>query len=731
MLPRVNLSDMSAQELADEMVRRIPAHTPEWRNAQPGDPGRTLIDLFAWMGETLLYRANLTPRRMRLEFLNLLNLKQNAARAATGLLTLKYKTPQAAKPILAIAGTRVSGPVPFEVTSSITVQPFEGHVYIKRRLSEDEAEELSSVLASLSEIYGLPVVDPYETERVFGPGDAADPEGRDVFGESVDSTAWIALLALDDTPATRAAALAALDAQPALLNIGILPRIARQDALELPPAPLDNLDWSITSPARSARDPGVFYRDLPREDDRTDGLSREGTLRLVLPTSDQVIAPVNDLGDEVDAGVGDRPPRLDDPKIAARLIGWIRLRPRDPAARLSLSWMGINAVSVDQRESFSNVTLGVATGVAGMRFGLPAGNADPDTLALSVFEDGRGFVPWERVQDLGGCARDDRCYELDAESGEVLFGDGLTGKALPKGARVRLDLMRAGGGLAGNVAAKTLKTVALAGLEAHQPAAMTGGAEAETLAAAEKRVGAWLHHRNRCVTEDDYRAIGAELGLARVEVIPGFRPHQRRSGQTGVISIMAIPDHPVTRPANPRADRQLLEQVHAHFDPRRPLGTELYVISPEYVSLGLTTAISLREGFMREEVVKAIKDRLYAYLWPLAPGGQDGQGWALGRDVSAREIEVEIARIPGVRTVQGVNLFSPDEAGYARLPDNGPFGGQVQALDDWQLPELLDVVVAVDAVSAPETLDPSNLNGGGGADGRSSGVAIPVVPEVC
>ena len=109
MLPRVNLADLTAKELAEEMVRRIPAHTPEWRNARVGDPGRAMIDVFAYMGESILYRANLTPRRMRLEFLNLLNLKQRPAQAARGLLALTHKAPASAKPTFAPAGTRVNG----------------------------------------------------------------------------------------------------------------------------------------------------------------------------------------------------------------------------------------------------------------------------------------------------------------------------------------------------------------------------------------------------------------------------------------------------------------------------------------------------------------------------------------------------------------------------------------------------------------------------------------------
>ncbi|HVH30681.1 MAG TPA: putative baseplate assembly protein, partial [bacterium] len=66
------LDDRSYNDLVAELVARIPAHTPEWTNPVPGDPGVTLLELFAWLGDTILYRANLIPERQRLAFLRLL-----------------------------------------------------------------------------------------------------------------------------------------------------------------------------------------------------------------------------------------------------------------------------------------------------------------------------------------------------------------------------------------------------------------------------------------------------------------------------------------------------------------------------------------------------------------------------------------------------------------------------------------------------------------------------------
>ncbi len=66
------LDDRSYEDLVEELLARVPAHTPEWTPQQTGDPGRTLLELFAWLADTVLYRANLIPERQRLAFLQLL-----------------------------------------------------------------------------------------------------------------------------------------------------------------------------------------------------------------------------------------------------------------------------------------------------------------------------------------------------------------------------------------------------------------------------------------------------------------------------------------------------------------------------------------------------------------------------------------------------------------------------------------------------------------------------------
>src|SRR5579863_2787028 len=83
-----NLDNRKYQDLLDEALARIPVYTPEWTNFNKSDPGVTLIEVFAFMTEALLYRCNRVPDRNRAKFLQLLNLPLESATSAQGLVTI-------------------------------------------------------------------------------------------------------------------------------------------------------------------------------------------------------------------------------------------------------------------------------------------------------------------------------------------------------------------------------------------------------------------------------------------------------------------------------------------------------------------------------------------------------------------------------------------------------------------------------------------------------------------
>ena len=63
------LDNRSYEQLRDELIKRIPVYAPQWTNHNESDPGIALVELFAYLGESLLYRFNQIPDATKIEFL--------------------------------------------------------------------------------------------------------------------------------------------------------------------------------------------------------------------------------------------------------------------------------------------------------------------------------------------------------------------------------------------------------------------------------------------------------------------------------------------------------------------------------------------------------------------------------------------------------------------------------------------------------------------------------------
>ena len=84
-----NLDDRTFQDIVNEAIKLIPEYCPKWTNYNPGDPGITLIELFAWMTELIIYRLNRVPDKNYIEFLNLIGINLLPAQPARGVVTFK------------------------------------------------------------------------------------------------------------------------------------------------------------------------------------------------------------------------------------------------------------------------------------------------------------------------------------------------------------------------------------------------------------------------------------------------------------------------------------------------------------------------------------------------------------------------------------------------------------------------------------------------------------------
>src|SRR5213082_311666 len=120
-LPVPILDDRSYQQLRDELIRRIPVYAPEWTDHNASDPGIALLELFAFLGENLLYRFNQIPESTYLAYLRLLDVPLRPAIPARALVTF---TPAGAAAVAVDQGTAVrAGDLGFETLEEVAALP--------------------------------------------------------------------------------------------------------------------------------------------------------------------------------------------------------------------------------------------------------------------------------------------------------------------------------------------------------------------------------------------------------------------------------------------------------------------------------------------------------------------------------------------------------------------------------------------------------------------------------
>jgi hypothetical protein len=72
-IPLPHLDDRTFAELLDEARALLPSLAPAWTSHNPSDPGITLVELFAWLAEMLVWRTGQLPDASVRTFLKLLN----------------------------------------------------------------------------------------------------------------------------------------------------------------------------------------------------------------------------------------------------------------------------------------------------------------------------------------------------------------------------------------------------------------------------------------------------------------------------------------------------------------------------------------------------------------------------------------------------------------------------------------------------------------------------------
>ena len=748
----------SYREILNEALARIPAHNPEWTNFNDSDPGITLLQLFSFMTENIIYRSNLIPERNHKKFLRLLRIPMQGAEAARGMVTFSNPYGDREAEYMNLPANRLlyAGDVPFRTEQSLQVLPIEAKLYYKHPLNTEDNEKTKQLYEQLYASYGLPdqQMEFYEP-RLFSPSTSGSTLSTiDIGSETtVDGSLWVALLArqvdqLDTNEYNLKAIRKALAGKT--LSLGIVPALG-DDGCALYPRGQSNVTDRpslIFETPNTENNNAAYIRIEPRTEINL--LDKPGVVELVLPEVGKL-----DYWDELDpleAGVGDFPPSLQDTSDQARLVTWIRIR--SPEVNLAkqqggsrqvnipLSWLGINATPIIQRAHIEAQQL-------------PSGTGEPDQIATltntpvilnSVQVRVNGEL-WERVDDLSTSApevpvRSPRfssesvdksisenfkvtVYTVDRESGEIRFGDGLHGKRPPIGASIQATYDY-GGGRQGSIGIGVINKGAPQGLQVINPVPTWGGEEGETVEQAEKRIPGVIRHRNRLVSKQDYIDIANDtpgVDLGRLEVLPLTHPAQPAQDSYGVVTLLVIPTRDPLQPQAPRPDSLFLETICQYLEPRRILTTELHVLGPTYIPIWLSMSVDVIPGRNAGAVLEAVRRSVSQFLSPLH-GGFESKGWPLEKAVESAEIAATASRVPGISKVNQVRV--------------GDTAGETEAdilLENLELPRLMMLEVVTGTAPSIEEIQglqavPGTPGSGEDEDGLRS-LPIPVVPEEC
>ena len=124
------LDDRTFAQLVEQARSRIPVLCPEWTDLSPSDPGIILLELFAYLTETMLFRLNRIPEKAYIEFLQLMGVRLHPPSAAR--VTLRFTRSKGSEAAIEIPrGTRVTvgrtasaADAPVFVTSqTVTISP--------------------------------------------------------------------------------------------------------------------------------------------------------------------------------------------------------------------------------------------------------------------------------------------------------------------------------------------------------------------------------------------------------------------------------------------------------------------------------------------------------------------------------------------------------------------------------------------------------------------------------
>jgi predicted phage baseplate assembly protein len=658
-LPQLQLDDRDFQSLVDQARSRIAQTCPAWDEHNVSDPGITLIELFAWMTDLLIYRVNRIPEKAQIALLAMMGVTLAPAQVAKADLRFLLSAPAASRVQIETGAAEVaaSGPTQSEQIAFHNVEP----------ISIPPLQLQAMRLVRHGALHEVPVQEGLAQMRGSAqPGLWSLSQPQDgIYLGFLDSLSCLVV----------AVGMAAVPAWGA----GIAPQappwiweVSQQDGGWVPAAVLSDGTGGLNYAS------GTVELQLPRASgEATIAGRRLHWLRCRLLEAEGTGAAAESTG----AAGYTRAPRIERVSVAA-IGALVRAEHATPAVAASA------VASTDPAVAAGGEIVGYSDGSPGQVFHVRHAPALEltDGEGLEVMDPHtRRWVPWILRDSLADSKPDDLHYCFDPVSGEVCLGLAIRereswvqrGKIPADGAALRMRY-RSGGGAQGNVAAGTLSVMrrALPGIASvTNPEPAHGGVDAESLAEVLRSAPLEIHTRSRAVTAEDHEvlAVQASRRVARARCL------MPRHGEA-VLCILPKVSDPARLIPNAELDppEDLLQHVALRLDEMRLLGSSLRVVPMALCGVTVVAEVETDVHTEPAEVERSVAEALYRYVNPYVGGSLAGEseGWRFGRPLVAEEVKLAIRAVPGVEEVLLLRLYRTDLQSGAR--ESRPVQGQLQ-----------------------------------------------------
>jgi Baseplate J-like protein len=356
---------------------------------------------------------------------------------------------------------------------------------------------------------------------------------------------------------------------------------------------------------------------------------------------------------------------------------WIRCRLAGGAYEIAplIDRIVINAVTALQIETVIYEDLGAGDGKPGRQKKIGKPPVYQESQIVEISRDGGPWQTWRKVDGFEDSGPADKDYLIDADTGELCFGNGLNGAVPASNDKIRVSYQTTLGSN-GNIAARQrfiITTPGISGISVTNPGNAEGGQDRESMESAIERAKRDLFTPYQAVTAADFETVALStpgLRVARARAIPNYNPlYPCIADFPNWITVVVMP---VTRSMpTPQPGPGFIETVARHLDLHRLVTTGVSVVAPEYVEISISCSVKIIKKSSPSKVTSAVVDALNAFLNPVN-GGPDHAGWPFGRPVYPSEIYQTVDSVEGVDYVTGVSISAAGDYqavdGIVRIP---------------------------------------------------------------